>query len=201
MNNKYIQGALNITIIPLLTIILLIGIYNTIINYKTIIIIISIISLIVTLVLSKCYCTKKRITYNISQYIAASINIILLFNIIILNNNYSYLQNLNNNRYTYLNNEVYVLKNTKYRKNEQLTSKKIGVLKNNSKNTISLMSNIIKAEYIEYETTTEMINDLYDGKIQSIILNNHEKETLKLKSNKLIKETRSIYEVKIKHEI
>ena len=77
----------------------------------------------------------------------------------------------------------------------------IGVLKNNSENTISLMSNIIKADYIEYETTNEMIDDLYNGKIQSIILSNNETETLKLKSNKILKETRSIYEIKIKNEI
>ena len=201
MNSKYIQGAINITLIPLLSILLIIGLYTSLINYIYPIIIVSILSISLTIILSICYCSKKKLTYNISQYITASINIILLFNIIFINNNYSYLENINSNKYNYLNNEIYVLKNTKYHNNNQLTSKKIGVLKNNSKNTISLMSNIIKANYIEYETTNEMLEDLYNGKIQSIILNNNETKTLKLKSNKILKETRSIYEIKIKNEI
>lgn len=201
MNNKYIQGAINILCIPILTILLIIGIYNIIINYKLYIILLINITTIITILLCIFYCSKKRTLYNISQYIATSINLILLFNIILLNNNYSYISNLSNNKYIYLNNSMYVLKNTKYRKFDQLASKKIGILKQNSENTVLLMNNILKADYIEYETTNEMISALYDGQIQSIILNTNEIETLKLKSNKLLKDARSIYEIKIKNEI
>jgi hypothetical protein len=46
-----------------------------------------------------------------------------------------------------------------------------------------------------------MIEALYNGEVQSILLNENETKILKNNSNKIIKDTRTIYEIKIKSEI
>lgn len=202
MKKKYIQGAINILIIPLLTLILLIGISYTSTNPIKLSIIISTTILITLTLLIKSYLSKKQNIYNISQYIAIFINIILIFGIYNINKDYQYLSNIVNNKYNYHTNSIYVLKNTKYNNNTQLSNKKIGVLSNNSNNSKEIIhKNISNINIIEYNDQTEMFNDLYEGQIQSILLNENEVKILKNNYNQIVKDTKSIYEVKIKSEM
>lgn len=202
MKTKYIKGAINILSIPLLAIILIIGISTTSTNAPKNIILISSITLITTAILIRSYLSKNKSTYNISQYIAIFINILLIFSIYNLNNEYSYLSNIITNEYYYQTNNILVLKNTKYNSNNQLNNKKIGVLSNNSHNTTPIINKkISNINIIEYKNQNEMFNDLYEGQIQSIILNENEVKILKNNYNSIVKDTKSIYEIKIKSEI
>lgn len=202
MKTNYIKGAINILLIPLLVLILLIGISYTSTNANKNILVISISTLIITFILIKSYLSKKQTSYNISQYIAIFINIILIFSIYNLNNEYSYLSNIITNEYQYQTNNILVLKNTKYNNNKQLNNKKIGVLSNNIQNTSHIINkNITNIDIIEYKNQNEMFNDLYEGQIQSIVLNENEVKILKNNYNKIIKDTKTIYEIKIKSEI
>ena len=202
MIRKYITGAINITTIPILATLLLLGIYKTSINPKEGIIIVTITTTIVSLILSNTYLSKKEIKYNIGQFIAISINIILIFSIYNLNKNYNYIENIFSNNYHYLNNNIYVLKSTKYKSSNQLSNKKIGILKSNSNNSIPIIENSIEnIEIVEYSDKNTMIEALYNGEVQSILLNENETKNLKNNSNKIIKDTRTIYEIKIKSEV
>lgn len=202
MKTNYIKGAINILLIPLLALILLIGISYTSTNANKNILIISISSLIITIILIKSYLSKKQTIYNISQYIAIFINIILIFSIYSINNEYSYLSNIITNEYHYQTNNILVLKNTKYSNNKQLNNKKIGVLSNNIQNTTPIINkSITNIDIVEYKNQNEMFNDLYEGQIQSIVLNENEVKILKNNYNRIIKDTKTIYEIKIKSEI
>lgn len=201
MINKYIKGAINITIIPILATILLLGIYKTSVDPRSNIILITIITLVVSILLAITYLSKNKNKYNIGQFIAIFINIILVFCIYTINKDYNYIQNIFSNDYNYYNNNVYVLKSTKYKSSNQLSSKKIGILKNNSDNSTPIITKSIKnIEIVEYDDKNTMIEALYNGEVQSILLNENETKILKNNSNKIIKDTRTIYEIKIKSE-
>ena len=66
---------------------------------------------------------------------------------------------------------------------------------------IDYTENIKDIELVEYTDKNTMIEALYNGEVQSILLNENETKILKNNSNKIIKDTRTIYEVKIKSEI
>lgn len=202
MITKYIKGAINITIIPILATILLLGIYKTSIDPKTGIMIITISTIIISIILAYTYLSKNKTKYNIGQFIAITLNIVLVFSIYNINKDYKYIENTFNNDYNYLNNNVYVLKSTKYKSSNQLSNKKMGILKNNSDNTTPIITKNIKdIELVEYQDKNTMIEALYNGEVQSILLNENETKILKNNSNKIIKDTRTIYEIKIKSEM
>lgn len=202
MITKYIKGAINITIIPILTTILLLGIYKTSTDPKTGITIITISTIIISIILANTYLSKNKIKYNIGQFIAMTLNIVLVFSIYNINKDYKYIENTFNNDYNYLNNNVYVLKSTKYKSSNQLSNKKMGILKNNSDNTTPIITKNIKdIELVEYQDKNTMIEALYNGEVQSILLNENETKILKNNSNKIIKDTRTIYKIKIKSEM
>ena len=140
MITKYIKGAINITIIPILATILLLGIYKTSTDPKTGIMIITISTIIISIILAYSYLSKSKIKYNIGQFIAITLNIILIFSIYNINKDYKYIENTFSNNYNYLKNNVYVLKSTKYKSSNQLSNKKIGILKNNSNNTTPIIT-------------------------------------------------------------
>ena len=61
MISKYITGAINITTIPILATLLLLGIYKTSINPKEGILVTTIATTIISLILSNTYLSKKEI--------------------------------------------------------------------------------------------------------------------------------------------
>ena len=125
MITKYIKGAINITIIPILATILLLGIYKTSTDPKTGIMIITISTIIISIILAYSYLSKSKTKYNIGQFIAITLSILLIFSINNINKNYKYITNILNNDYSYIKNDIYVLKNTKYRNLSNIKSKKI----------------------------------------------------------------------------
>ena len=202
MKRKYIESTILISFLPILTILLLIGIYNTSIKYKTIITtsIISITLILTTII--RLYLSKKITNYNIGQFMTIAINILLIFSIYNINHQYNYLENIINNKYIYTKNDIIVLKNTKYRNINELKNKKIGILETNYQNSKKLLNERhSKIIYISYKSKEDMINALNKGEIQAILLNENELNILKSNRNSIIKETRSIYKVKIKSEI
>lgn len=201
MKQKYISSTILISLIPILTFILLIGQNKTSINNNITIITLTIILISLSIIL-KLYLSKKETNYNISQFITITINILLIFSIYNINKQYDYLSNTINNKYIYTKNNLLVLKNTKYHSISSLNNKTIGILSsnyNNSKNLLNYKNK--KLKYKTYNSKEKMINDLKNGEIQSILLNENDINILKNKSHKILKETRSIYETKIKSNI
>ena len=202
MKKRYIASTILLSLIPILTTLLIIGLLDTEINYKTQITLSIILSLLSIIVTSKLYLSKSLSKYNISQFISITTIIILLFNIYNINKDYDYIQNIITGKYIYTNNSLYVLKNTKYRSITDLKTKTIGILEQNNKNSEELLTKKYnKINYITYTSKEKMINDLKNGKIQAILLSENDTNILKNTSNKIIKETRSIFETKIKSNI
>jgi len=99
MTKKYILGAINFSIflclITLLIIgLLTVGIYSTKINILIILILICLLIILLFLYLAKDY--KK---YNTGVFITLILNIIFVFQILDLNNTYSYITNICNKKY------------------------------------------------------------------------------------------------------
>lgn len=202
MKKKYIESTTLIALIPILTIILIYGVYTTKINYKITIPIITIITIIELIIISKLYLSKKITNYNIGQFITLTINILLIFNIYNINNQYEYIQNAISNKYLYNKNSLIVLKNTKYRNINELKEKKIGILDTNFKSSKeTLKYKLSKTSYQSFKTKESMINALKKGEIQAILIDENDMNILKSNKHQIIKETRSIQEIKIKSEI
>lgn len=198
MTKKYILGSLNIYLFIILTIIHIIGIFTIDIYNQTTKIFIIILSITVCLISYICYINKKNIIYNSGILLTIILNITTLYNINILNNNYDYLNNIITNEYSYKTYNVYVQKkNTTYNEIEKLTNKKIGTLKSNSDNICLFITQTINIECIKYNNLTELEEAIQTGEIQSFILEeriyNNIDNNLEIK-----KQTRSIYETKIK---
>ena len=202
MKKKYIESSILIGLVPIQTLLLLYGIYNTNINYKILIPTISIIITISLITIIQLYLSKKISKYNISQFISLTLNILLLFNIYNINNQYDYIQNSISNKYVYNTNNLIVLKNTKYRNIKHLNKKKIGILESNYINSKEILSQkILKTNYISYKTKESMISALKNGEIQGILLSDNDFNILKSNKHIILKETRSIHKTKIKSEI
>lgn len=202
MKRKYIESTILISLIPILTTLLILGIYNTTINYKTTITLLLLIVITLLIITTRLYLSKKINNYNISQFITLTLNILLIFSIYNINKQYNYIENTINNKYIYSKNEVIVLKNTKYRNINELKHKKIGILETNYKNSKKLLNHkYTKINYKSYKSKEEMIKALKKGEIQAILLNDKELNILKSNTHTIIKESRSIYKTKIKSEI
>lgn len=134
MKKTFIYGILNIIILFLLNVIFLIGLYLTNTNIK-LTIIITLTLLLINIVACKSYISKSKILYNTSQFIIFIINIILFYQIININNNYNYIENIFSNKYQYNNYSLYILKKTPvYLNISNLNDKNIGILENNKEN-------------------------------------------------------------------
>ena len=202
MKKKYIESSILIGLVPIQTLLLLYGIYNTNINYKILIPTISIIITILFITIIQLYLSKKTSKYNVSQFISLTLNILLLFNIYNINNQYDYIQNSISNKYVYNTNNLIVLKNTKYRNIKHLNKKKIGILESNYINSKEILSQkLLKTNYISYKTKESMISALKNGEIQGILLNDNDFIILKSNKHTILKETRTIHEIKIKSEV
>ncbi len=200
MTKKYILASLNIIIFIIFLILLSIGLWQIKIfsNIKTILIIIG---LIITLAISiYLYFNKKIKLYNIGIFITFLLNIILLYNIIDLNYKYNYLSNTINQKYQYLEYNIYVQKkNVIYSNIKKLNNKKIGTL-NNNKNISQYLNKIINIECIEYNTIEELTYAIENGEIQSFIINEEEYNNIP-EDNSIKDKVRIIYTSKIKNDL
>ncbi len=200
MTKKYILASLNIIIFIIFLILLSIGLWQIKIfsNIKTILIIIG---LIITLAISiYLYFNKKIKLYNIGIFITFLLNIILLYNIIDLNYKYSYLSNTTNQKYQYLEYNIYVQKkNVIYSNIKKLNNKKIGTLDNN-KNISQYLNKIINIECIEYNTIEELTYAIENGEIQSFIINEEEYNNIP-EDNSIKDKVRIIFTTKIKNDL
>lgn len=200
MTKKYILASLNIIIFIIFLILLSIGLWQIKIfsNIKTILIIIG---LIITLAISiYLYFNKKIKLYNIGIFITFLLNIILLYNIIDLNYKYNYLSNTINQKYQYLEYNIYVQKkNVIYSDIKKLNNKKIGTL-NNNKNISQYLNKIINIKCIEYNTIEELTYAIENGEIQSFIINEEEYNNIP-KDNSIKDKVRIIYTTKIKNDL
>ena len=200
MTKKYILASLNIIIFIIFLILLSIGLWQIKIfsNIKTILIIIG---LIITLAISiYLYFNKKIKLYNIGIFITFLLNIILLYNIIDLNYKYNYLSNTTNQKYQYLEYNIYVQKkNVIYSNIKKLNNKKIGTLDNN-KNISQYLNKIINIECIEYNTIEELTYAIENGEIQSFIINEEEYNNIP-EDNSIKDKVRIIYTSKIKNDL
>lgn len=200
MTKKYILASLNIIIFIIFLILLSIGLWQIKIfsNIKTILIIIG---LIITLAISiYLYFNKKIKLYNIGIFITFLLNIILLYNIIDLNYKYNYLSNTINQKYQYLEYNIYVQKkNVIYSDIKKLNNKKIGTL-NNNKNISQYLNKIINIECIEYNTIEELTYAIENGEIQSFIINEEEYNNIP-EDNSIKDKVRNIYTTKIKNNL
>lgn len=170
MNKKYFLGSINIILVIMSSFLLLIG-YNTkyIISDLKIAIIVSIIT-ILSILLIRSYFTKKQNIYNIIQFICFLSNIIMIYNIISINTNNNYIENIITNKYEYKIYNVYVLKNTKYDNINELKEKNIGCLNENEKYISEYLDKIGDYNIKTYSNIKEMEKDIEDGIIQSIII-------------------------------
>ena len=200
MTKKYILASLNIIIFIIFLILLSIGLWQVKIfsNIKTILIIIG---LIITLAISiYLYFNKKIKLYNINIFITFLLNIILLYNIIDLNYKYNYLSNTINQKYQYLEYNIYVQKkNVIYSDIKKLNNKKIGTL-NNNKNISQYLNKIINIECIEYNTIEELTYAIENGEIQSFIINEEEYNNIP-EDNSIKDKVRIIFNTKIKNDL
>lgn len=200
MTKKYILASLNIIIFIIFLILLSIGLWQIKIfsNIKTILIIIG---LIITLAISiYLYFNKKIKLYNIGIFITFLLNIILLYNIVDLNYKYNYLSNTINQKYQYLEYNIYVQKkNVIYSNIKKLNNKKIGTL-NNNKNISQYLNKIINIECIEYNTIEELTYAIENGEIQSFIINEEEYNNIP-EDNSIKDKVRIIYTSKIKNDL
>lgn len=200
MTKKYILASLNIIIFIIFLILLSIGLWQIKIfsNIKTILIIIG---LIITLAISiYLYFNKKIKLYNIGIFITFLLNIILLYNIIDLNYKYNYLSNTTNQKYQYLEYNIYVQKkNVIYSNIKKLNNKKIGTL-NNNKNISQYLNKIINIECIEYNTIEKLTYAIENGEIQSFIINEEEYNNIP-EDNSIKDKVRIIFTTKIKNDL
>mgnify|MGYP004664268025 CR=1 FL=1 len=201
MKKTFIYGILNIIILFLLNVIFLIGLYLTNTNIK-LTIIITLTLLLINIVACKSYISKSKILYNTSQFIIFIINIILFYQIININNNYNYIENIFSNKYQYNNYSLYILKKTPvYLNISNLNDKNIGILENNKENIQNIFKNEIKGTYKVYNNSEELIRNIKGGYIQSLIISDEEYENLILKNPEISYIIKNVYTIKVKDKI
>ena len=200
MTKKYFLSAISICLMVSLFIVMIIGIINSkLLNpLMTRIIIISFI--ILTIILIKLYLSKNHRRYNAGALITIVLNLVLAFQIIDMNNSYSYIENLVSNSYEYNTYELYVQKsNTTYSKIDKLKGKTIGLLENNRDNVIAYIDNLVDVKYRTYHNLDELFTAIKDGEIQAFIISDQNKNELEKNKNK--SKIRMIYTNRIKKEL
>ena len=115
MVKKYTLAAILINFFVISFILLFIGLV-TIRNLNTLTIIsIFILFIGILLFIIKSYLSTNNFVYNIGIFVTLLTSIIMIYNIVYLNNKYSYIENIYSNKYTYETYNIYVRKsNTVY---------------------------------------------------------------------------------------
>ncbi len=173
MRKKYLLGAMNISLLILLAIILLIA-YNYIgIFKKTETILFIITSIIIVTIIIKTYLSKKNIVYNIGIYTCFMLNIIFIYLINSANIEYNFINNyIKGNVYTTYN-IIVLRKNVLYNNISKLENKTIGSTSPNPK----LDTNKYKIKL--YNNINDLTEAIQNAEIQSIILSNEDIYNLK----------------------
>ncbi len=199
MKQKYILEALNICVLSVSLIFLITCIINIDLLNATQLVFLILGSLLAIIFSVSSYLSRKMLRYNIGVIFTIIINIIAIYNIYEINNDYSYIENLVSPKYSYKDYYVYVKKNTKYNSLEKIKNKKIGVLEKNKNNVLSYIRTKTDVDYVEYSNREELIESFNNNEIQAIVIS---KQTL----NELEKEEKTsnyhkIYSSKIKESI
>ena len=195
MTKKYILGALNICILFSLVIFTIIGITSIgfLSKVKNILLISTLV--LISVILLALYLSKNQKKYNAGVFITLLLNIVLLFNIVDMNKNYNFIENIVHKNYNYLTYNLYVQKsNTTYNNIYKLENKSIGLLNTNEINVEDQINKKIKVEYKIYDNIDELREWIQSGEIQAFIIDsNVKKEDLKI-----INKVRIIYSNRIK---
>ena len=187
MNKKYLLGAMNISLLFLLAIILIIsynyiGIFN---QKETILFIIS--TIIIITILIKTYLSKKSAIYNMGVYTCFMLNIIFIYLINSANIEYNFIENyIKGNVYTTYN-VIVLRKNVLYNNISKLENKTIGSTIDNPK----LDTN--KYNFKTYENINDLTEAIQNAEIQSIILSNEDIDNLKITNNNIYGKIKIIY--------
>lgn len=196
MTKKYILSSINILLFIYSIILLLIGISFIDLLSFSYILLISIITILLTIIILKLYFSNKSKYYNIGVILTILLNIISLYNIYTLNNEYKYINNIINNEYKYVTYNIYVQKkNPSYNCIDKLSNKKIGLLSNKD-NIIYHLNQKTNIECIKYKSIEDIEIALNNGEIQGFIISNNEYYLLE-KYTDLSNKTRIIYTNKI----
>lgn len=187
MKKKYLLGAINITLLFLLAIILLIS-YNYIgifSSKETILFIIAM--LIVLSIIVYTYLSKKTFVYNVGIYTCFMLNIIFIYLINNANLEYNFINNyIKGNVYTTYN-IIVLRKNVLYNNISKLENKIIGSKTDNTK----LDKNKYKIKV--YDNTYDLTDAIQNAEIQSIILSDEDIEYLKNNNNGIYGKFKIIY--------
>ena len=171
MTKKYLLESINIIVLIINIILYTIALttLNIYSSNKTITHITSLILLII--ILYKLYFAKRVSLYNIGVFLCFITNTILIINIINLNNDYQYLNNIINKQYTYEKYNIYVSKKNPYYSDiTKLSNKNIGILNENYTNTIEYLNKKVTINYKEYKNINELEQAFISNEIQSFIL-------------------------------
>lgn len=196
MNKKYILGSINILLTIILYIIFILPAIKLNIISRLNTIIITILFVIILLINIKTYTSKNINKYNIFQFISFLINIVLIFNIINIQNEYNYYTNIITNKYYYDTYYLYVQKkNPKYSNINKLSNKKIGIYSNEENIKYLVNENKINSE--KYDKVDDLEYALTNGNIQGILINKKEYDYL---SDDIKNKIKIIYKHKVKTE-
>jgi hypothetical protein len=201
MIKKYLLASINIYILIINIIIYIIGlIYIDLLPITKDLIIIIVATILIILSMFS-YFNKNNHIYNSGILITIILNVIIIYSINNLNNNYDYLNNIINKKYHYETYEIYVLKKTPtYNDISTLNNKKIGILSNNSENVCNYLNNKIKIECKTYKSINEINEAITTGEIQSFSIAKNKYSKIDT-NNILKKQSRKIDETKIKDTI
>ena len=200
MTKKYLLESINIIVLIINIILYTIALttLNIYSSNKTITHITSLILLII--ILYKLYFAKRVSLYNIGVFLCFITNTILIINIINLNNDYQYLNNIINKQYTYEKYNIYVSKKNPYYSDiTKLSNKNIGILNENYTNTIEYLNKKVTINYKEYKNINELEQAFISNEIQSFILS--ENKFQEIPNTNLKSETRIISSHTIKNTI
>ena len=186
MVKKYTLAAILINFFVISFILLFIGLV-TIRNLNTLTIIsIFILFIVILLFIIKSYLSTNNFVYNIGIFVTLLTSIIMIYNIVYLNNKYSYIENIYNNKYTYETYNIY----------SKLKGKKIGMLSNNQESIKEYLKDLENINYYEYDNINNLIKAIEGGEIQSLIIS---KEDYQKYSNDYLKyKLKAIYTGQIK---
>ena len=198
MTKKYILGALNICIFMALIVLTIIGTTSIGLISKTNNMLLISALAIAAIILLSLYFSKNHKKYNVGVFITLILNIVLVFNLVEMNKEYSFIENIVHKNYNYVTYNLYVKKsNTTYNNIYKLENKKIGLLNINQDNIESQINKKINVEYKIYENVESLQEGIQSGEIQAFIIDSsYDKNDLKI-SNKI----RIIYSSKIKTNV
>ena len=198
MTKKYILGALNICIFMALIVLTIIGTTSIGLISKTNNMLLISALAIAAIILLSLYFSKNHKKYNVGVFITLILNIVFVFNLVEMNKEYSFIENIVHKNYNYVTYNLYVKKsNTIYNNIYKLENKKIGLLNINQDNIENQINKKINVEYKIYENVESLQEGIQSGEIQAFIIDSsYDKNDLKI-SNKI----RIIYSSKIKTNV